>query len=174
VLAVVWALSGSTFGDTQALQTRSNLIILAVVVRLGTVAAAVGDYLSIAPSLRWFAAGVDPDAKQRRAAISIVRQQSALLLVIWGVRGAVLILANHDAGVGPMALIVFAVAFGSTSTVSTSLLFTQRIFRQVVAAPTGGDSARRTTAPGIATRLVMGRGHPGVSSGRRRRPQWRP
>jgi adenylate cyclase len=155
VLAVVWALSGQTFGDTQALQTRSNVIILAAVVGVGTVVAAVGGYLNIVPSLRWFAAGVDPDAKQRRAAINIVRQQSALLLVIWGVSGAVLILANRDVGVGPMALIVFAVAFGSTSTVSTSLLFTQRIFRQVVAAATGGDSVSRTTAPGIATRLVM-------------------
>jgi hypothetical protein len=40
VFAVVWALSGQTFGDTQALQTRSNPIILAVVVGLGTVVAA--------------------------------------------------------------------------------------------------------------------------------------
>lgn len=155
VLAVVWALSGRTFGDTQALHTRTNLIILVVVVALGTIAAAVGGYANIAPSLRWFTAGIVPDAKQRRAAINVVRSQSALLLTIWVVSGAVLILANLDAGVGSTALIVFAVAFGYTSTVSTSLLFTQRTFRQVVAAATTGDSARRIMAPSIAIRLVM-------------------
>jgi adenylate cyclase len=155
VLAIVWALSGQTLGDAQALQSRTNLVVLAVVVGVGTVVTAVGGYLSIAPSLRWFGAGVDPDAAQRRAAINLVRQQSTLLLVVWAVSGAVMIVANHDAGAGAIALIVFATAFGSASTTSTSLLFTQRIFRQVVAAATGGDATIRTTAPGIATRLVM-------------------
>ncbi|MET0473513.1 MAG: adenylate/guanylate cyclase domain-containing protein [Mycobacterium sp.] len=155
VLAVVWALSGQTLGDSQVLQTRANLAIATVVVGLGTVAAAVGGYLNISPSLRWFVDGLDPDARQRRAAVNIVRHQSVLLLVIWAVGGAVMIVANVGAGVGPIALIVFAFAFGSTSTLSTSLLFTQGIFRQVVAAATGGEPVSRTTAPGIATRLVM-------------------
>ncbi|MBJ7338236.1 MAG: adenylate/guanylate cyclase domain-containing protein [Mycolicibacterium sp.] len=155
VLAVVWSLTGQTFGNTQALLTQSNLILLAAVVVVGTVAVAVGGYRHIAPSLRWFAAGTTPDAAQRRRAINIVRHQSALLLATWAVSGIVLLVPNLAGGVGPALLIAFAVGFGGTSTVSTSLLFTQRIYRPVVAAATEDVSKDRITAPGIATRLVM-------------------
>ncbi len=128
VLAVVWSLTGQAFGNTQVLLTRSNLVLVAVVIVVGTVAVAVGGYTHIRPSLRWFLAGTTPD---------------------------VLLLANVDAGIAPAMLIAFAVAFGGTSTVSTSLLFTQRIYRPVVAAATEDSFSNRITAPGIATRLVL-------------------
>ncbi|TPG33537.1 adenylate/guanylate cyclase domain-containing protein [Mycolicibacterium hodleri] len=155
VLAVVWSLTGQTFGNTQVLLTRSNLILLAVVVVAGTVVVSVGGYRQIAPSLRWFVAGNTPDVEQRRRGINIVRHQSVLLLATWGVSGAVMLAPNVDAGIGPALLIAFAVGFGSTSTVSTSLLFTQRTYRPVVAAATEEASNDRITAPGIATRLVV-------------------
>lgn len=155
VLAVVWSLSGHTFGENRELLTQRNLIVLAVVIVLGAIATAVGGYLSIAPSLRWFLTGTDPDAGQRRGAINLMRQQSALVLAIWAVSGAVLFLANLDTGVRSMALLAFAVGFGSTSTISTSMLFTQHVSRQIVAAATEEDFTSRATAPGITTRLVM-------------------
>jgi adenylate cyclase len=38
-------------------------------------ATALGGYRTIAPSLRWFVAGAEPDPAQRRAAINLVRRQ---------------------------------------------------------------------------------------------------
>lgn len=127
----------------------------ATLVVAGTVAAGVGGYLNITPSLRWFVARAEPDAGQRRGAGTIVRRQTALLLATWGAGGAALILVNLSAGAGPAILIGVAVLLGGMSTVSTSLLFTQRISRPIVAAATGNDVDSRVTAPGIASRLVM-------------------
>jgi hypothetical protein len=64
------------------------------------------------------------------------RRQSYILLATWAISGAVLIVANPRAGIGPALLLVIALSFGCTSSVSTSLPFTQRI---VVAA----DGERR-------------------------------
>jgi adenylate cyclase len=155
VLAVVWSLTGQSFGTTQALLTQTNMVLLAVVVAAGTIVIGIDGYLHIAPSLRWFLSETVPDGRQRRRAINIVRHQTALLLGVWVLSGGLLLLANIDAGGGPTALICFAIGFGGTSTVSTSLLFTQRIYRPIVAAATVDDFASRTTAPGIATRLVI-------------------
>lgn len=155
VLAVVWSLTGQTFGTTQALLTQSNMVTLAIVIVAGTIVVAVDGYRHILPSLRWFLSETTPDDRQRRGAINIVRHQCALLLAVWAVSGAVLLLFNVEAGLGPAMLIGFAIAFGGTSTVSTSLLFTQRIYRPIVAAATIEDFNSRTTAPGIASRLVV-------------------
>jgi class 3 adenylate cyclase len=155
VLAVVWSLTGQSFGTTQALLSQRNMVLLLVVGVASTVIVGVGGYRHIAPSLRWFLSETGPDERERRRAINIVRHQSALLLAVWAFSGAVLLLPNVDAGAGPALLICFAIGFGGTSTVSTSLLFTQRIYRPIVAAATVDDFAARTTAPGIATRLVM-------------------
>ena len=84
------------------------------------------------------------------------RPQAVLhaLLAIWAISGAVLILANPRAGLGPALLLVIAVSFGCTSSVSTSLLFTQRIVRPIVAAAST-EFTSRETAPGVVARLVM-------------------
>ena len=155
VLAVVWSLSGQGFGNTEALLTRTNLVLVVATVVLSTVVVAVGGYVHIEPSLRWFMAAVSPDAGQRRRAINIVRHQFVLLVAVWVVGGAVLLLSNAEAGVGPAMLVCFAAGFGAMSTVSASILFTQRITRPIVAAAAHDDATVRTTAPGIASRLVM-------------------
>ncbi len=41
----------------------ADLIAILAVVLLGTLLAAVGDYRIIAPSLRWFDAGLEPDVR---------------------------------------------------------------------------------------------------------------
>ena len=95
-----------------------------------------------------------PTTSQRRTAINLVRTQSVILLAIWAISGAVLIVANPRAGLGPALLLVVAVSFGCTSSVSTSLLFTQRIVRPIVAAAST-EFTSRETAPGVVARLVM-------------------
>jgi adenylate cyclase len=142
VAAVVLSLSGQPWNAawdaawSAALTpaTRTNIAILVGVVIAGMAATALGGYRSITPSLRWYLAGAEPDDGQRRAAINLVRTQSFILLATWAISGAVLIVANPRAGLGPALLLIFAVSFGCTSSVSTSLLFTQRIVRPIVAA----------------------------------------
>jgi class 3 adenylate cyclase len=154
VVAVVISLSSQTFGGARTLLTQSNLVILVAVVLAGTVATALGAYWNLTPSLRWYDAGIEPDERQRRGAINIVRRQSVLLLTIWAVSGIVMIAVNHRAGLGPAVLIAVAVAIGGTSSVSTGLLFTQRGFRPIVAAASTTFVSRQT-APGVAARLGM-------------------
>jgi adenylate cyclase len=154
VAAVVITLSNQTVTGARTLLTHRGLTVLVAVILAGTVVMAVAGYRNIAPSLRWFVAGVDPNPAQRSAAVNIVRRQSVILLSTWAVSGAVLIAANHSSGVGPALLIGVTLLFGASSSISTSLLFTQRIFRPVVAAAST-DHIGRVTTPGVAARLVM-------------------
>jgi adenylate cyclase len=155
VLAVVWSLTGQTFESTRALLTHSNVALLAAVAVLGTSVVGVGAYRHVARSVGWFASGTVPDDRQRRTAINVVRWQSVVLLAVWGVSGAIFLVANAGAGVGATMLICFAIGFGASSSVSTSLLFTQGIYRPIMAAATGDRLVGRATSVGIATRLVM-------------------
>ena len=154
VLAVVWSLTGQTFGGTRALLTDSNMALLAAVAVIGTTVVGVGAYRHVARSVSWFVSGTGPDDRQRRTAINVVRWQSVVLLAVWGASGATFLVANAGAGVGATMLICFAIGFGASSTVSTSLLFTQGIYRPIIAAASG-DVVGHTTGVGIATRLVM-------------------
>ncbi len=154
VAAVVISLSSQSPSTARQMLTQTNLVVLVTVFIVGTVVTAFSGYRSIAPSLRWFAAGAYPDATQRRGAINLVRRQSAILLITWALSGVVLIAANADSGASTVALLVVAVLFGGTSSVSTSLLFTQRIVRPIVAAA-NSDFISRETAPGVVSRLVM-------------------
>lgn len=131
----------------------ADLIAILVVVLLGTLLAAVGGYRIIAPSLRWFDAGLEPDVRQRRAAIDMIRRQSVLLLSIWLLSGALFIVISDATGWAPVLLIV-AAAFAGIATASSSLLFTQRVTRPVVAAASR-DFQGRVTAPGVQARLLL-------------------
>lgn len=154
VAAVIMSLSRESIGSGRTLLTEANFVLVVVLVVVGTVGTVAGAYWSIAPSLRWFAARTDPDDGQRRDAINLVRRQTVLLGVTWLVGGAVLIVANTDAGSGPLVLLVIGVLFGATSSVSTGLLFSQRIIRPIVAAA-NREFIGRPTAPGVVARLVM-------------------
>src|SRR3954454_3687982 len=128
VVAVVISLCSQTFGGARVLLNQSNLVLLAVVMVAGTIAIGIAGYWSIAPSLRWYLVGGEPDAEQCRGAINIVRFQTAILLGVWAISGVVLIVANREAGLGPAVLIAVSASVGGTSCLSTGLLFTQRIF----------------------------------------------
>lgn len=154
VVIVLVSLGRQNPGGAESLVPKANLVALLAVVLLGTVLVAVGGHRIIAPSLRWFEAGLEPDRDQRRAAINIIRYQSVLLLSIWLLSGVVFIIANGVTGWLPVLLIGVSVLFGGISTASSSLLFTQRVTRPLVAAATR-DFESRPTAPGVQARLVL-------------------
>jgi adenylate cyclase len=154
VAAVVVTLSNQTVSGARTLLTQRGLVVLVAVTLVGTVAMAIAGFRNIVPALRWFVDGVDPDPAQRSHAVNIVRRQSLILLSTWAVSGVILIAANGSAGVGPALLIGVTLLFGASSSVSTSLLFTQRIVRPIVTAAST-DHIDRLTAPGVAARLVM-------------------
>jgi class 3 adenylate cyclase len=154
VAAVVISLSSQSVGEASALLTKANLVILIGLVLASLVGTAAGAYWSISPSLRWFVTGLEPNAVQRSHAINLVRRETAILVMTWLISGAAFIVANLGSGLGSVALLVFGVLFGATSSVSTSLLFSQRIYRPIVAAA-NLDFTSRVTAPGVVPRLVL-------------------
>lgn len=161
VVGVLVSLSRQTLIGTESLLTRPNLVTMIVVLVLGTAVTAWGAHLIISPSLRWFDAGARPNTTERRAAINIVRRQSVLLLVVWLIGGIAFIVVNRDAvhrdgGAALLVMLGLSVLFGGTATVSSSLLFTQRIIRPIVAAATREFETRgRVTAPGVTARLLL-------------------
>lgn len=153
VAAVAISLGGQSFGADTAL-TPPRLAVPVALIAFGVLGTALGGYWSIARSLRWFPAGVEPDAAQRKHAINLVRRQTAILLSIWVICTLVLVASNVDAGLGPTVLLVMAMLFGATSSVSSGLLFTLRVVRPIVAAASK-DFVSRATAPGVVARLVL-------------------
>lgn len=154
VVIVLVSLGSQNRTAAESLLPKADLGALLVVVLAGTVLAAIGGYRIIAPSLRWFDAGVEPDARQRRATINIIRRQSVLLMAIWLLSGTIFIITNGVTGWIPVLLIEVSVLFGGISTASSSLLFTQRVTRPLVAAASR-DFEGRVTAPGVQARLLL-------------------
>lgn len=150
-VAVVVSLCLETFTQAKSLLTHDNLILLIVVVVIGTAVTAISAYTGIIDTARWYTAGQVPDETQRRAAIDIVRRQSFKVMTVWMLSGAVMIAGNLQAI--PALVVIQASILGGVSTVSTSLLFTQRVYRPLVAAATQ-DYLSRATAPGVLARLV--------------------
>lgn len=154
VAAVVISLSTESIGSARTLLTGTNLVLLVALVIVGTAVTVYGGYRNLAPSLRWYLSGRVPDEAQRRHTINLVRGQSLVLIATWVIGGAVLIAANLRAGGGATVLLIVAVLFGATSSVSTALLFCQRIIRPIVAVANEKFTGR-LTAPGVVARLVM-------------------
>ena len=154
VAAVAISLSNQTSGATRSLLTQTNFAILTGLVVAATIVTIVGAYWNISPSLRWFVTGAEPSPTQQRAATNMVRRQTFFLFATWAVSGAVVIAANVQGGLSTAVMIVVAVLFGGTSSISTGLLFAQRIYRPIVAAA-NKEFTSRETAPGVVARLVM-------------------
>lgn len=154
VVIVLVSLRNQNRTAAESLLPKADLTMLVAVALLGTALAAVGGYRIIAPSLRWFDAGIEPDARQRRAAVNIVRRQVVLMMSIWLLGGTLFILTNDVTGWLPVLLIEVSVLLGGISTAASSLLFTQRVTRPLVAAASR-DFGGRLTAPGVQARLVL-------------------
>jgi len=148
VAAVAISLSNQTSGATRSLLTQTNFAILTGLVVAATIVTIVGAYWNISPSLRWFVTGAEPSPPQQRAATNMVRRQTFFLFATWAVSGAVVIAANVQGGLSTAVMIVVAVLFGGTSSISTGLLFAQRIYRPIVAAANKEFTSRETALPG--------------------------
>ena len=136
------------------MMNRTNVGLLVGLSIASLLTTAAGAVWNILPSLRWFVAGDEPDAAQRRAALGMLRREVLLLAANWVVGGAVFLLGSSDTGKGSLALVAFAVLFGAVSGFSTSLLFSQRLSRPIVAAA-HTDFSDRSAAPGVVPRLVL-------------------
>ncbi|MGH9208293.1 MAG: adenylate/guanylate cyclase domain-containing protein, partial [Acidimicrobiales bacterium] len=130
-----------------------NLITVVVLVVLGTAAVAVGGVVNLAPVLRWFVRGEQPDPDQRRTATRLAGRQSIILASTWLASGGIFILLNFHGAVALAVPILLAVVFGGIAAAALSLLLTQRTLRPVVLAATQGSEGV-VIAPRVLTRLV--------------------
>ena len=164
--AIVIPLHGQYSGLAQAYFSPTSLITAAVVVALGMAAVAGGGIANLVPVLRWFVAGRQPTAEQRRSAMRLLARQSIILGVVWAVSGLTYLVLNLD-GLAPLWVpTLLAVVFGGTAAASLSLLLTQRSLRPIMLAATEGTEGL-VVAPSVLTRLVgmwlLGSGLPCVA-----------
>lgn len=153
VVAIAVSLSAQSVTDAQALLSTQNLIATVVLVALGTAAVSVGGVLLIEPAVRLLESG-DRELGSLRRVRNLTHWQSAILLTPWGIAAAVMLSLNADKGGGVMAVIAFAVMFGTTATVATGFLFTQSTLRPVMTV-TAGDLAHAEAVPGVRARLIL-------------------
>ncbi|HME48666.1 adenylate/guanylate cyclase domain-containing protein [Mycobacterium sp.] len=153
LLVAVLALSGHAPGATHVHFTEKNTITAVVLAVLGTIAVALAGVVSLAPSLRWFVSGREPDSNERRTACKLSRRQSAIIAATWVVGAAIFVLVNPQAIVTSAVPTGLAVFFGASATVATALLLTQRTIRPIVAAA-ARDAEDLVRYPGVLARLI--------------------
>ncbi|WP_273735287.1 adenylate/guanylate cyclase domain-containing protein [Mycolicibacterium septicum] len=154
VTAVAVALSGHTTGRAPTLTSEKNVLLAAALVGVSTVAVILSGVAILGPSLRWFAAGQQPDPAQRHSVVRIVRRQMAALAVIWVAIGVVALVANFQVGISATLLLASMVLFGAAAATSTGVLFTQRTLRPVLAAAYA-DYESHERVPGVVARMAL-------------------
>ena len=153
-VAILIPLGGEALTGAQNYFGQRNIVLSAVLVAVGTIVVAVGGVMNIAPTLRWFLPGLDPDDRQRRALTRLLGRQCALLAGTWVVSGALSILLNIDGGIGIVVATALGVALGGSAASGISLLLTMKIVRPILAAATHA-SERLIVAPGVLARLIL-------------------
>src|SRR6185369_2295636 len=78
-VAILIPLGGEALLGAQHYFSEKNIIGSAVLVAVSTVAIAVAGVLNIAPTLRWFIPGLEPDERQRKSLTRLLGRQSGLL-----------------------------------------------------------------------------------------------
>ncbi len=141
-------------GHTSVGFAERNTPTVVVLIALGTISVAVGGVVSLAPTLRWFAAGKAPNQQQREAAMKLAGRQSLILFVAWGAAGAILMLLNRAGGAALLLPILLGVLIGGPAAAGTGMLLAQRTLRPIMAAATRG-SEPRLLVPGVFARLVL-------------------
>jgi class 3 adenylate cyclase len=132
----------------------ANLITAATVIFGQCIVVGVAGALNIAPSLRWYCAGVQPNSRQRRSARRLVRRQSLIFVATWSAGGAAVVLLNLDAWTKVAVPTSLGAVLGAVMATSTSALLVKPTLRPVVLAAIKG-SGRRIAAPGVLTRLMI-------------------
>jgi class 3 adenylate cyclase len=152
--AILIPLRGHTSVATNVYFAEKNTATGVVLAALGIVGVAVAGVLNVAPTLRWYVAGDEPTPQQRDAAMKIVGRQSAILLVAWGVSGAIFTLLNLAGGAQFLLPIVLGVLLGGLAAAGMGMLLALRTLRPIVRAATLGCEPR-LTVPGVFARLVL-------------------
>jgi adenylate cyclase len=141
-------------GHTSAGFAEKNTPAVAVLISLGIISVAVAGVVSITPTLRWFAAGKEPNQQQREAAMKLAGRQSLILFSAWGAAGAILALLNRNGGGALLLVILLGVLLGGSAAAGTGMLLAQRILQPIMGAATLG-SEPRLLVPGVFARLVL-------------------
>lgn len=131
-----------------------TLIAAMVLALLGFAVMGVYARVVVTRTMGWLADGTEPDIRDRRFGLKLVRNQSILLATMWTVSGVVFFLVNHSGGAPAAWLIGLAMLFGATTSTGAALLLIQRPMRPIIAA-TNPETDQRSTAPGILTRLLL-------------------
>lgn len=153
-VAILIPLGGDALLGAQNYFSQKNIIGAAVLVAVSTIVIAIGGVLNIAPTLRWFEAGLEPDERQRKSLTRLLGRQCVLLAGTWAVSGAISILLNLDAGVSIIVPTVLGVLLGGAAAAGTGILLTLNLIRPILAAATHA-SERLVTAPGVLARLIL-------------------
>jgi adenylate cyclase len=151
--AIVIPLHGQTASGAYAYFGAKNMITAVILVVLGAIAVAVGGAMILAPVLRWFVRGNQPNPRQRQTVTRLFRRQSLILAATWAASGAIFLALNLDGGLTLAVATLLAVVFGSSAAAGLSLLLTQRSLRPILVAATQGSEGL-VIAPRVLTRLV--------------------
>ena len=146
-------LHGQTAIGAYAYFGAKNMITAVILVVLGAIAVAVGGATILAPVLRWFVRGNQPNPRQRRTVTRLVRRQSLILAATWAASGVIFLALNLDGGLTLAVATLLAVVFGGSAAAGLSLLLTQRSLRPILVAATQGSEGL-VIAPRVLTRLV--------------------
>jgi adenylate cyclase len=152
--AILIPLRGHSSGAANADFARNNTALVVVLVTLGIITVAVAGAFTLAPTLRWYVAGDQPDEGQRSTALKLAGRQSAILVGTWAVCGAVLMLVNHQRGASLLVPISLGVVLGGIAAAGTGLLLAQGTLRPIMIAATRGCEPHLAT-PGVLARLVL-------------------
>jgi adenylate cyclase len=152
--AIVIPLRGQTASGAYAYFGVKNLITAVVLVVVGALAVAVGGVISLAPVLRWFGQGRQPNPDERRTATGLVKRQSLILAATWAASGVIFLALNLHGGVTLAIATLLAVVLGGSAAAGLSLLLTQRTLRPIFVAATQGSEGV-VIAPRVLTLIVI-------------------
>jgi adenylate cyclase len=151
--AILVPLSGRINPVASGYFSEKSLITAFVLVVVAMVTVAVSGVINLAPTLRWFIPGREPDPSQRRAAMKLVGRQSLILAATWVASGAIYILVNLNGGVTVAVLTLLGIVCGGIASMGLGLLLTQATLRPVLVAAAAGSGV--VTTPGVLARLVL-------------------
>ena len=160
VLAVVEAaailvpLRGHTSVGANADFAQNNMAVVMMLVVSGIIGVAVAGILSVAPTVRWYASGAEPDRAQREVALKLPGRQSAILFGAWGCSGGIFMLLNLGGGAQLLLPIALGVLLGGPAAAGTAMLLAQRVLRPIMRAATLGREPQ-LAVPGVYARLVL-------------------
>jgi adenylate cyclase len=152
--AILIPLRGQTSVAANVDFAQKNTPVVVVLVGLGVVCVAVAGVVSLAPTLRWYAAGDEPTPQQREAAIKIAGRQATILLVAWGGAAAIFAVLNLGGGSQFLLPILLGVLLGGPAAAGMGMLLAQRTLRPIMGAATLGCEPR-LAVPGVFARLVL-------------------